>query len=154
MRPVPLASLAAFVALVVFPACAGVDARSSAAALSPPMVRLRIGDGPVSAPVVHPAAGKARLVVQFPAGFAGRTVEVAIDRADSLDADAPRAAWQRFEPAVRADDTLVLTGLDVGRYWLEVACDGVAVGTGAVAIDGARSFYVGIAPAAGASPGR
>jgi hypothetical protein len=118
------------------------------------LVRLCIDGGPPSPPVVHPAAGRARVVVQFPAGFAGRRVEVGIDRAGSLAGDAPRAAWQRFVPTVRADDRLVLTGLDVGRYWIEVACDGVTVGTGAVAVDGARSFTVGIAPAEPPPPGR
>ena len=94
------------------------NAAVAAASLQPPeLVRLRIGDGPVSEPVPHPALGKATLLLALPESFAGQRIELVVDRCDT----AGKAEWLRCRPRVPATGPLVFAGLPTGRYLLRAA---------------------------------
>src|SRR5262245_17284063 len=131
-------SVALTCACAVLAACAGspsrpapgkpADAAVAAAAVQPPeLVRLRIGDGPVSAPMPHPALGKATLRLSFPPAFARNRVDLVVDRV----VGAERTQWMRMRPKVDDGGSLVIAGLPDGHFELRATCSGadsVAVG--------------------------
>jgi len=150
----------ALCACAALAACAGSPSRpapgepgnaaAAAASLQPPeLVRLRIGDGPVSDPVPHPAFGKATLCLSFPPGFAGSRVDLVVYRGVG---DA-RAQWLRLRPKVAASGPLVVAGLTEGHYELRATLEGadrVAVGEAEVTAPG--EIALAMAEAASAAP--
>lgn len=95
--------------------CAGArgradSAHAAASVAAPDLVRLRVGDGPVSAPVPNPAEAATRVVFAFPAEFADQRVDLTIER------DGAKAPWMAMRPRLRTDATLPLAGVPAGCY--------------------------------------
>ncbi|MGE3173490.1 MAG: hypothetical protein AB7O97_12770 [Planctomycetota bacterium] len=133
------------------PASRGATGPAHAAAAlnesAPQLVRLRVGDGPASAPMPHPAQGKATLVLSFPRHFAGRRVELVVDRGAGDD----RVEWLRFTPRVLQDGTLQVQGLQPGCYALRAEQPGTAsTAFGSIVVDGPGAIAV---PMSGAVAG-
>ena len=72
------------------------------------MIRVQIGDGPVSSAIPHPALDKATLHLSFPEPFAGHRVQLCIERATQEG----REEWMRLSPRLLADGTLQIAGGD------------------------------------------
>lgn len=143
--------------LAVICACAGTPPRevarqaangatAEAALEGPPMVRLQVGDGPISKPVVHPAFGKAALVLRFPEECAGAAADVVVERVQ----DRVRTPWLTLALRVRPDGSVPIAGLDAGAYVVTArpAVGPQLVGSAEVAPAESRAIELRAAPAA------
>jgi hypothetical protein len=97
--------------------------RAGVPVVGPTLVRLQIDGGEPSAPVVHPAAGKVSLHLQFPVAFAGQRIDLAIERGLGN----ARVPWMQLQPQIDGDGTLRMAGLPVGHYDLCARCPGAAM---------------------------
>jgi len=123
------------------------DVAVAAASLQPPeLVRLRIGDGPVSEPVPHPALGKATLRLSFPPAFARNRVDLVVDRV----VGAERSQWMRMRPKVDDGGSLVVAGLSDGHYELRATLGADSVAVGEVDVTAPVELCVAMTPSAAA----
>jgi hypothetical protein len=98
-----------------------------------PMVRFRVGDGPVSLPVVHPAVSHATLALCFPKQAAGQHADVVIEKLGERG----YSEWLRMKPRVTDEASLKIAGLPDGRYRIDAECAGVRYEGEATASKGA-----------------
>lgn len=88
---------------------------------SMPQIRVRVGDGPLSQPIPHPAFARATVALRFPAQAAGKAVAIVVEK----ETDGGFAEWLRFSPRIQQDGTLQVAGLADGRYRIAARCGDV-----------------------------